>query len=109
MTTTTRRALQRELVNLDPCGVPVLEGSSHVAAQGRMSRLPGLAPHAFLAMVQRVEPPRMDPPLVWGCAEGRTILFRVDDATCRELETALDAGEEPSVIVEPDQIIGLDV
>ena len=109
MTTTTRRALLRDLVNLDPCGVPLLETDPGRASRGRAASLPGLAPHALLAMVERVDPPRASQPLVWGCAQGRTILFQVDDATCRELQAALDAGEKPSAIVELGQIVALDI
>lgn len=109
MTTTTRRAFQRDPVDLDPCGVPIAQVSPGVAARRRTAPLPGLVPHAVLAMVQRVDPPRASQPLVWGCAQGRTVLFQVDDATCRDLQAALDAGEEPSAIIEPDQIVALDI
>lgn len=106
MTTTTRSSILREMANLDPCGVPLADEPTRPAGD---APLPGLAAKALLVTVQRIEPPRHVEPLVWGVADGQTIVFRVDDSTVREMETALAAGEEPTAIVEPCQIVSLDL
>ena len=106
MTTTTRTSLLKELVNLDPCGVPLVVGPAGAASYAPM---PGLSAKTLIARVQRIEPARYVEPLVWAVAEGQTILFRVDDVTLREMATALAAGEEPTAIVEPCQIVSRDI
>lgn len=103
--TTTTRALLTELVDLDPCGAPE---AVPLARPRRRRILPGLAPRSVLASVQHVEPPRTVEPLVWGVVDGRTIVFRVDPTSGSELLAALEAGEEPSAIVEPCQIVAID-
>ena len=104
--TTTQSSILRELVNLDPCGVPFTGGPAGTASY---APLPGLPAKTLVATVQRIEPARWVAPLVWAVADGQTILFRADDLTVRELEAALAAGEEPTAIVEPCQIVSLDV
>ena len=114
MTTTTRASLLKELVNLDsggvpfldPCGVPFADGPAGPASY---APLPGLSNQALIATVQRIEPARYVEPLVWAIADGQTILFRVDDATLREMTAALAAGEAPTAIVEPCQIVSRDI
>jgi hypothetical protein len=106
MTTTTRSSMLKELVNLDPCGVPLIEG---LVRPARYAPLPGLPATARLATVQRIEPPVLVDRLVWGESDGQAILFRVDDATMCEMEAALAAGEEPTAIVEPCQIVSQDM
>ena len=106
MTTTTRRSLLKELVNLDPCGVPL--AAAPADAPGH-APVPGLSASALIATVQRIEPGRPVEPLVWAVADGQTILFRVDDLTLHEMDAALAAGEEPTAIVEPCQIISRDI
>jgi hypothetical protein len=106
MTTTTRSSILRELVNLDPCGAPLTEGPGRTSSDGT---LPGLPAEALLATVQLIDPPRRLEPLVWGVAGGRTMVFRADDATIREMQSALAAGDEPTAIVQPCQIVSLDL
>lgn len=106
MTTTTTRSILREMANLDACGSPVTERLAPLAGEGP---LPGLSVKALIATVQGIEPPRQIQPLVWGEADGRTILFRVDDATILDIEAALADGEEPTAIVEPCQIVSIDI
>jgi hypothetical protein len=59
--------------------------------------------------VQRVDPPRIVGPLAWGTTHERTIAFRVNATAGRELQAALDAGEEPIAIVEPEQVVATDI
>ena len=106
MTTTTTRSILREMANLDACGGPLAERPAPLAGEGP---LPGLPAKAIIATVRRIEPPRHIQPLVWGEADGRTILFRVDDATIRDMEAALRDGEEPTAIVEPCQVVSIDL
>lgn len=106
MTRTATRSILREMANLDACGGPLTERPGRATGEGP---LPGLPAKALLATVQRIEPPRRVQPLVWGEADGRTILFRVDDATVLEMQAALAEGAEPTAIVEPCQIVSLDL
>ena len=102
----TRSSILEELVNLGPSGVPLAEALSCPATYAPLLGIPA---EAVIATVQRMEPPRPVEPLVWAVAEGRTILFRVDDATFREMQAALAAGERPTAIVEPCQIVSIDL
>lgn len=106
MTTTTTRSILREMANLDACGGPLTERPTPLTGEGP---LPGLPAKALIATVQRIEPPKHIQPLVWGEADGRTILFRVDDATILDMQAALAEGEEPTAIVEPCQIVSFDL
>lgn len=89
-----------EVDRLDPAGVSCLD---HVAPGP--AALPGLPPGAVLVTVERV----VDASgswAVWGCLEGRPLLFSVDALVGAELMAATEAGERPTAIVEPAQILG---
>ena len=106
MSTLTRTRTISPPPDLDPSGVPSLDRPISAHRRRRVPRLTGLAPGSAIALVQLVDPPRRDRPWIWGLVDGgRTILFQVDEATARDLQAASDAGEEPSVIVEPAQIV----
>ena len=123
MTTMTRSPTKTHPIELDPSGVPLAEAppgavrpgpneqrpASHERPAGSDEPPAGLARNAILVQVTRVDPRRMSDALVWGLAGGRTILFQVDEVSGRELQAALDAGEEPSAIAEPSQILALEI
>jgi hypothetical protein len=114
MTTTTgllRPAVPAEvseLIDVDPFSVPCL-GLGAPPLRRSPTAMPGMSSAAKIVKVQRVEPPPIVGPLAWGTTEERTIVFRVDATAGRELQVALDAGEEPTAIVEPEQIVGMDI
>jgi len=93
------------LTELDPCGVP-LDRPSHPATPDQLSHLPGVTHAAVLAQVESVEGPWRETAIVWGRAAGESLVFTVDAVTGLEMRAALEAGEEPTAIVEPDQRIG---
>lgn len=97
-----------ELVDVDPCAVPCVGVGVPAGRQSQIG-LPVVGATAKLVVVQRVEPPKILGPLAWGTTDGRAILFRVHETTGRELQAALDAGEEPTAIVAPEQVVALDI
>lgn len=103
------RIAHQPVVELDPCGVPCLERVLGAVGALRPDPPAGIGPRTLLVRVQGVEPPRELPTLVWGVADGTRYLFAVDARKGRELQVALDAGDEPSAIVEPDAIVAADV
>ena len=107
MTTTTRHPRFTERRTLDPGGVQAVDVAR--TERSRDVPLPGLSPDAVLAFVHRIEPPWPVAPLAWGVADGLTIVFRIDEETAAALREALEAGEEPSAIVEPDQVVAMEV
>lgn len=101
-------AAPTERDDFDPCGAPCL-GVGRAAGRDSRPALPGVATGATFVNVQRVQPARIIPPLAWGTADGRTIAFRVDETAGRELQAALAAGESPTAIVEPEQVVAADI
>ncbi len=97
-----------ELIDVDPFSVPCV-GLGAPPLRPSRTAVPGMSSAAKIVKVQRVEPPHLVGPLAWGTTEERTIVFRVDATAGREIQVALDAGEEPTAIVEPDQIVGMDI
>jgi hypothetical protein len=114
MTTTTGQSRPAvpsnatELIDVDPFSVPCMGVGAPPAHQSRAA-LPGMSSGAETVRVQRVDPPQTVGPLAWGTTGERTIVFRVDARAERELQAALDAGEEPTAIVEPEQVVGMDI
>jgi hypothetical protein len=43
--------------------------------------------------------------VVWGCVDGRPMLFTVEPASAAEMAHALAAGDHPTAIVEPGQVL----
>ena len=104
MTASTRRSRQ----HLPQSGVR-LDASRHTAGHRSKVTLPGLPWASIVARVQAVEPPRTRARLAWGIADGRTVLFEVDDVTAGEFRARLETGEQPTAIVEPVQIVAMDL
>ena len=106
--TTAIRTSPAQLLELDPSGIP-LEASTSIEDRPSRLAVPGLDRAAIVARVQGVEPARRCPGLAWGIADGRALLFEVDDETARDFRATLEAGDEPTAIVEPGQIVGMDL
>jgi hypothetical protein len=104
MTTATRRSRH----HLPQSGVP-LDPSRSTAGHRRKAALPGLPRASIVARVQAVEPPRSRARLAWGIADGKTLLFEVDDVTAGEFRARLETGDQPTAIVEPVQIVAMDL
>jgi hypothetical protein len=116
MTTTTRRSRYTEHHPLDPAGAQAVDVArtersrdGPLPGSAPAGPLPGSAPDVVVASVHRVEPPWPVAPLAWGDADGLTIVFRIDEPTAAALREALEAGESPNAIVEPDQIVAMEV
>ena len=107
MTTAVRTSPSR-LLELDPSGIP-LDSSMSIPGHASKLTVPGLDRAAIVARVQDVEPARSGIRLAWGIADGRAVLFEVDDDTARDFRASLEAGDEPTAIVEPGQILGMDL
>lgn len=94
----------------DPSGIPSLDAGyaespllrSHRAGQGS---LPGLAPAARIATVHDVASEGTPDWLLWGCVEGRPMLFSVEAAAAAEMIRTVRRGEEATAIVEPGQVL----
>ncbi len=93
----------------DPSGIPcvgAVAGRSASAARRRRSHpLPGLPPTIHVASVMEVIPREAGDWLVWGCVDARPMLFAVEPASAAEMAHAVAAGEHPTAIVEPAQVL----
>ncbi len=107
------RALDRPALELpggfDPSGVPCVDVDAGRRSTARHRRpahgLPGLPPTSRIATVMEVVPQEVGDWLVWGCVEGRPLMFTVEAVAAAEMAHALAAGEAPTAIVEPGQVV----
>ncbi|HEX4896819.1 MAG TPA: hypothetical protein VFV53_00510 [Candidatus Limnocylindrales bacterium] len=97
-----------ELFETDPFSVPCI-GLGAPPTHPSGTALPGMPAGATTVSVLRVDPPRIVGPLARGATDDRTIVFPIDATAGRELQAALDAGEEPIAIVEPEQVVATDI
>jgi precorrin isomerase len=93
---------------LDPSGVPSLD-QAIASASRRKTHVAGLSPTALFASVEAVEAESEEAWLVWGLAGGRPILFDVDARSGAEMLRALALEEAPTAIVEPWQVVLIDL
>ena len=78
--------------------------TTHALDQEPRADLAGL-PGASLALVEGLAAdlgPRMQ---LWGTSRGRLILFEVDAGSALEMLDDLDAGDHPTAIIEPGQVL----
>lgn len=94
----------------DPSGIPCVDsGHGHSRAHATHRRharpLPGLAPKSLMATVEVVAERGQANWLVWGTDGERPVLFAVAAAAAAEMVDSMAAGERPTAIVEPWQVM----
>ena len=96
----------------DPSGVPYLDpGHARPRATTAHRRhhphaLPGLHPTSVIASVEEVAAQGEGEWLIWGSVGNRPVLFAVQPRVAAEMLESLAAGETPTAIIEPWQLVG---
>ena len=96
----------------DPSGIPCVDSGHPRTRPAHPHRrharsLPGLPPASVIAYVQEVAvgAEASGERLIWGCIGDRPALLAVEAGAAAEMMHALTAGETPTAIIEPWQLV----
>ncbi|HEY6058502.1 MAG TPA: hypothetical protein VIV06_10745 [Candidatus Limnocylindrales bacterium] len=94
----------------DPSGIPCadteyVESPVEPISSSTRPALPGISETSYIASVEEVVPQECGDWLVWGSVGSRPVLFSLDASSATEMMSSVHAGEAPTAIIEPWQLV----